>query len=67
MGNKHKAHRAVKSTKKCAAYIARGIRIKNRDRRAARIVKGFRPHIDGLNVTDWMRAQRRHPGLRATS
>jgi hypothetical protein len=42
MGNKHKAHRAAISSKKCAAYRARGQRELNQARRARRILKGFR-------------------------
>lgn len=41
-GNKHKAHRAQLSSKKCAAYESRGQRERNRDRRMARIARGFR-------------------------
>lgn len=41
-GNKHKAHRAQKHAKKCANWLSRGTRRKNRDRRMARIIRGFR-------------------------
>lgn len=60
-------HRPTKHTDACKRYRNEGRREKNRDRRVTRIVKGFRQHIDGLNVTDWMRVQRRHPGMRASS
>lgn len=63
MGNKHKAHRAQVSTKKCNAYLLASKREKNRDRRAARIARGFRPHIQGMNVTDFRRASFRHPAM----
>ena len=43
-GNKHKAHRAQISSKKCAAYLSSGRRVRNRDRRLARIARGFRTH-----------------------
>ena len=46
-GNKHKAHRAAISSKKCTAYLSRGQRIKNRDRRLARIKRGLSGLIGG--------------------
>ena len=42
IGNKHKAHRAIKSTKKCAAYLNANRRELNRDRRFLRLYRGMR-------------------------
>lgn len=61
MGNKHKAKRAVTSTKKCASYRSADRRVKNRDRRIARVEKDLSSYPFGKRRT--MEYQRRHGTL----
>lgn len=58
MGNKHKAHRAQASTKKGAAYRSADKRVKNRDRRIARVERGLSGLLGGKRR--FMEYARRH-------
>lgn len=68
MNGSHSGNGTVKSEARkisLKTYRDRGRREANRDRRMARIAKRFRPHINGMNVSDFRRAQRRHPAMRS--
>ena len=67
MNGSHSGNGTVKSEarkQRLSSYRSSGRRDRNRDRRAARIQKGFRPRVNGMNVSDFRRAVRRHPGMR---
>lgn len=69
MKGSHSGNGTVKSEvrkQRLASYRSSGRRERNRDARATRIQKGFRPRIDGMNVSDFRRAVRRHPAMAAS-